>query len=158
MKLTDIVSEGAIVPKLRSDGRDDVIGELVDALIEAGAAPGENRAELIAKLLEREEKGSTGFGRGVAVPHVKHASVSKLAAAIGLSDRGIEFASLDKQPVYSVFLLLSPEDTPEEHLQAMEVIFKSLGKDSFRRFLRQAESVEDVTSLLEEADAQQLPG
>jgi len=126
--------------------------------IATGAAPGASRDDLIAKLLEREEKGSTGFGRGVAVPHVKHASVSKLAAGIGLSEKGIDFQSLDKQPVYSIFLLLSPEDTPEEHLQAMEVIFKSLGKDTFRRFLRQAESVEDVVTLLEEADAQQLPG
>jgi mannitol/fructose-specific phosphotransferase system IIA component (Ntr-type) len=158
MKLTDIVAEGAVAPKLKADTRDEAIGELIDALISAGAAPASSRDELIDKLLEREEKGSTGFGRGVAVPHVKHASVSKLAAAIGLTDRGIDFASLDKQPVYSIFLLLSPEDTPEEHLQAMEVIFKSLGKDTFRRFLRQADSVDDVVSLLEEADAQQLPG
>ncbi len=158
MKLTDIVASGAVVPALKAESRDDAIGELIDALISAGAATEGSRQDLITRLLEREEKGSTGFGRGVAVPHVKHASVSKLAAAIGLTEKGIDFASLDKQPVYSIFLLLSPEDTPEEHLQAMEVIFKSLGKDTFRRFLRQAECAEDVMSLLEEADAQQLPG
>lgn len=158
MKLTDIVAKGAVISSLEAESRDEAIGELIDALIASGAATADSRDELIAKLLEREEKGSTGFGRGVAVPHVKHASVSKLAAAIGLTEKGIDFASLDKQPVYSIFLLLSPEDTPEEHLQAMEVIFKSLGKDTFRRFLRQAESVDAVVALLEEADAQQLPG
>ena len=132
--------------------------ELVDALAGAGAMDADLRGDLVASILRREEKGSTGFGKGVAVPHVKHKSVSQMAAAIGLSETGVDFNALDKQPVYSVFLLLSPEDKPEEHLQAMEVIFKSLSKDTFRRFLRQASSVEDVRTLLEEADSQQLAG
>ena len=111
-----------------------------------------------ASLRNGSSRGSTGFGKGVAVPHVKHKSVTQMSAAIGLSQGGIEFASLDKQPVYSVFLLLSPEDKPEDHLQAMEVIFKSLSKDTFRRFLRQAGTLEEVMSLLDEADSQQLTG
>jgi mannitol/fructose-specific phosphotransferase system IIA component (Ntr-type) len=56
--------------------------------------------------------------------------------------------------VYSIFLLLSPDDRPEDHMLAMEVIFKSLSQDTFRRFLRQAGSVEDVRTLLDEADSQ----
>jgi PTS system fructose-specific IIA component/PTS system nitrogen regulatory IIA component len=76
-----------------------------------------------------------------------------MVAAIGVSARGIDFNALDTQPVYSVFLLLSPEDRPEQHLQAMEAIFKNLSKDTFRRFLRQASSAQDVWTLLEEADA-----
>lgn len=158
MKMTDVVVPGAIVPELTATERDDVIIELVDKLIEAGAADAGHRDELVAKLLDRERKGSTGFGRGVAVPHAKHHAVKKMSAAIGLSERGVDFAALDRQPVYSVFLLLSPEDRPEEHLQAMEVIFKNLSKDTFRRFLRQAGDVEAVTTLLDEADNQQLAG
>lgn len=158
MKLTDIVVEGAIIPELKSTTRDDVVRELVTALIASGAADASIETELIDRLLERERKGSTGFGRGVAVPHVKHPTVDKMSAAIGLSPTGIDFDALDKQPVYSVFLLLSPEDKPEEHLQAMEAIFKSLRKDTFRRFLRQATSIEEVTTLLDEADHQQLGG
>jgi PTS system nitrogen regulatory IIA component len=92
------------------------------------------------------------------VPHVKHPSVKKIAAAVGLSSSGVDFSALDKQPVYSVFMLLSPEDRPEEHLQAMEVIFKNLSKDTFRRLLRQASTLEEVTTLLEEADNQQFVG
>jgi mannitol/fructose-specific phosphotransferase system IIA component (Ntr-type) len=156
MKLTEIVPTGAIVEQLRATDRDGVIAELVEALISSGVAGATLRAELIAKVLEREKRGSTGFGRGVAVPHVKHRSVGKMAAAIGLAPRGIDFNSLDKQPVYTVFLLLSPEERPDEHLQAMEVIFKNLSKDTFRRFLRQATTVEHVRTLLDEADNQQL--
>ena len=92
----------------------------------------------------------------MAVPHFKHAAIIELAAAVGLSSGGVDFNALDKQPVYSVFLLLSPEDKPEDHLHAMEVIFKNLSKDTFRRFLRQAGSDADVRTLLEEADDQQI--
>jgi PTS system nitrogen regulatory IIA component len=156
VKLTEIVAPGAVIASLKSSDRDAVIAELVDALVDAGSASAKIRQELVTKVLEREKRGSTGFGRGVAVPHVKHKGVSKMAAAIGLSARGVDFAALDKQPVYSVVLLLSPEDRPEDHLQAMEVIFKNLSKDTFRRFLRQATSVTDVVTLLEEADGQHL--
>ncbi|MCC6678672.1 MAG: PTS sugar transporter subunit IIA [Phycisphaerales bacterium] len=156
LKLNEIVPEGAIVPQLVSAERDQVVGELIDALVRGGAATPEVRDELVARVLERERKGSTGFGRGVAVPHVKHKTIRKMAAAIGLNTRGIEFSALDRQPVYSVVLLLSPEDRPEEHLQAMEVIFKNLSKDTFRRFLRQASTVQEVRTLLEEADGQSL--
>jgi len=158
MKLTEIVVEQAIVPNLEPTERDEVLVALIDRLIESGAADASIKDELVSRILERERKGSTGFGRGVAVPHVKHKGIKSMAAAIGLSEQGIEFNALDKQPVFSVVLLLSPEDRPEEHLQAMEAIFKNLSKDTFRRFLRQAGSVSDVTTLLDEADHQKLGG
>lgn len=156
MKLTEIIAEEAVIVRLAAGDRDGVIAELIDALVRAGSAPAKMRDTLIQSVLERERRGSTGFGKGVAVPHVKHKSVTRVAAAIGLSPPGIDFNSLDKQPVFSIVLLLSPEDKPEEHLQAMEAIFKNLSKDTFRRFLRQAGSTEDVVSLLAEADGQQL--
>ena len=158
MRMMQLVAQGAIVPRLKSAQRDEVIAELVDALIASGAAAPKLREELVKSVMERERRGSTGFGRGVAVPHVKHKSVKSMTAAIGLSDKGVEFNALDKQPVYSVFLLLSPEDRPEEHLQAMEVIFKNLSKDTFRRFLRQAGTTDEIRTLLEEADNQLLAG
>lgn len=156
MKLCDIVQKKAIVTNLGESERDDVVRELVDALVASGAADASLRDELVERVLEREHRGSTGFGRGVAVPHVKHPSVTTISAAVGLSPDGVDFNALDKQPVYSIFLLLSPADSPEEHLQAMEVIFKSLSHETFRRFLRQATTVEEVVTLLEESDSQQL--
>ncbi|MCR9217423.1 MAG: PTS sugar transporter subunit IIA [Phycisphaerales bacterium] len=157
MKMLDIVSKDAIVAQLESDSRDGVIKELVGALISAGKAEEGMREDLTAKVLERERRGSTGFGKGVAVPHVKHPDVDTMAAAIGISENGVDFDALDKQPVYSFILLLSPLDRPDEHLQAMEVIFKNLNQDSFRRFLRQSTSTEDVVTLLEDADNNDLP-
>ncbi len=158
MKLTQIVAHGAIVTNLTAKDRDGVIAELIDALAASHPTIAGNKPELVTRVLDREKRGSTGFGKGVAVPHVKHKAINHMVAAIGLSQGGVDFASLDKQPVYSVFLLVSPEDRPEEHLQAMEVIFKNLSKDTFRRFLRQAGSIDEVQALLEEADAQHLTG
>lgn len=158
LRLSNIVLPSAIIPDLAGRTRDEVIAELVAAVVAAGAAPAGSAAELTAKVLEREKRGSTGFGAGVAVPHVKHALVSRMSAAIGVSQRGIDFNALDRGPVYSVVLLVSPVDRPEDHLKAMEVIFKNLSKEQFRRFLRQARSAEDIVSLLEEVDNQQLSG
>ncbi|MBY0111364.1 MAG: PTS sugar transporter subunit IIA [Phycisphaerales bacterium] len=157
LKFSQLVAPGAITVQVKSAQRDEVLAELLDSVVASGVVPAGLRDELMLRVLERERKGSTGFGRGVAVPHVKHKGVSKMAAAIGLSQRGIDFNALDKQPVHSVVLLVSPEDKPEDHLQAMEVIFKNLSKETFRRMLRQAASADDVRQLLTDADNMALP-
>lgn len=158
MKLMEIITPESIRVPLESIERDEVIAELIDTLIASDAADGSIRDELLAKVLERERKHSTGFGRGVAVPHVKHASIDKMTAAVGVTGKGIDFNSLDKQPVYTVFLLLSPQSRPEEHLQAMELIFKNLSKDTFRRELRQADDADQIHKLLDDADHHRVGG
>ena len=152
MKLREFIVADAIVPELRAADRDGAIRELVGALSQAGALPAESVDEVVAALIKREQNGSTGFGKGVAVPHVKHARVKKMAGTIGRSAGGIDFAALDHQPVYSIFLLLSPENQPQQHLQAMNIVFSNLQKDTFRRFLRQSTTRDAITDLLDEAD------
>ncbi len=153
MRLSEIVVRDAIIPDLSATERDEAITQIVDALVAAGALSRELKDEFVKSIVKREKRGSTGFGHGVAVPHVKHPAINRMAVAVGISRTGIDFNALDKQPVYSIFLLLSPEDRPEDHLDAMEVIFGNLSQDTFRRFLRQARNVQDVLTLLEEADA-----
>ena len=148
MKLSDFVCGEAIIPKLESSDRDGVIIELVNSLSAAGKIPKSRAKDIAGSVIHRENEASTGIGKGVAVPHVKHSSVKKVVAAIGSSGEGVDFSSLDKQPAYSVILLLSPENDPDKHLQAMENIFKNLQKDDFRRFLRQAQSAEAISEVL----------
>jgi len=152
MKLLDIVVKKAIIPSLAATERDAAINEIIDALVEAGTLSPKLRDEFVKAVIKRENRGSTGFGHGVAVPHVKHAAIRKMAVAVAVSPEGVDFNALDKQPVYSILLLLSPDDQPEEHLDAMEAIFANLSKERFRRFLRQAKTVDDVLTLLNEAD------
>jgi PTS system nitrogen regulatory IIA component len=153
MKLLEIVVQEAILPNLVATERDEAIAEIIDALVSAGAVSPELRDEFVKAIIKREKRGSTGFGHGVAVPHVKHPAISKMVVAVAISAQGVEFNALDRQPVYSIFLLLSPEDKPEDHLDAMEAIFGNLSQETFRRFLRQAKDVQDILTLLEEADA-----
>jgi mannitol/fructose-specific phosphotransferase system IIA component (Ntr-type) len=156
MKLTDMVDSAAIVPLLRAQTRDGAITELLDALVASDATIKPIRDELLSRVMARERSSSNGVGKGVAIPHAKHPGVSRIHLAIGLNSRGIEFSALDKQPVYSVFMLVSPQNQPDDHIHAMEIIFKQLNKDSFRRHLRQCTTAGEVLNLLEEADARQL--
>ena len=152
MKLSEFIVQDAIVPELQASDRDGVIRELVQSLADAGAAPADAVDEVVAALIKREQNGSTGFGKGVAVPHVKHPKINKMAGTIGRSEAGIDFAALDHQPVYTVVLLLSPDNQPQQHLQAMNIIFSNLQKDMFRRFLRQSTTRQAIQELLDEAD------
>ena len=103
-------------------------------------------------MIKRENEASTGLGRGVAVPHVKHPAIKKVLGAVGISEAGLDFAALDKQPVYSIIVLLSPADNPDLHLQTMEMVFSHLQKEKFRRFLRQCKDRDALEDLLREAD------
>jgi len=152
MKLSQIVVKEAVIPELQAQDRDGVIKEMVNKLVEVSHLSGDDTLAVVRALIKREKQGSTGFGKGVAVPHVKHAAAKKLVATIGRSSVGVDFAALDRAPVYVVVLLLSPPDMPDEHLEAMESIFRYLQRDNFRKFLRQAETIEQIAELIEEAD------
>src|SRR3954466_245573 len=152
MKLKDFIVADAVVADLAASDRDGALRELVTSLATAGALPDDAVDDGVAALIKREQNGSTGFGKGVAVPHVKHPLVKKMAGTIGRSEAGVDFAALDHQPVYTVVLLLSPDNQPQQHLQAMNIIFGNLQKDMFRRFLRQSTTRPAIQELLEEAD------
>ena len=152
MKLADVVCQEAIIAQLGSSERDAVIEELVQSLGGHKKLKAADVKALAQAVIKRENEASTGIGKGVAVPHVKHKSITEPVAVVGCSQEGIDFASLDKQPVYSIFLLLSPASDPDKHLQGMETIFKNLQKDDFRRFLRQARTPEAIIEAIKDAD------
>lgn len=155
MKLIDFFVIDACIPELKATDRNGVIREMIDALASAGAIAVDDKEAIARACIARENHGSTGFGKGVAVPHVKHVSVKRMAASISRSTVGVDFAALDRAPVYTVVLLLSPEAEPDKHLAAMERIFRHLQRDNFRRFLRQAETKEAMRDLIIEADESQ---
>jgi PTS system fructose-specific IIA component/PTS system nitrogen regulatory IIA component len=158
MKFSDFICEKAIRAQLGADNKKDVIDELVDSLLEAGEISADEKADIIAAIMKREELGSTGIGRGVAVPHTKHASVEKLIGTVGVSPAGLDFESLDGQSASLFFLLVSPPDRPGDHLRALENISRQLRDETFCRFLRQSKSPDDILQLLEEADGNQFSG
>lgn len=156
MKFSDFVSTKAICAELNSADKESVISELVDALLQAGDIKPADREDIIKAIMKREELGSTGIGRGIAVPHTKHPSVTKLVGTVGVSTDGVEFDSLDGEKVQLFFLLVSPPDRPGDHLRALENISRQLRDETFCRFLKQSKNADDIVQLLEEADNNQF--
>lgn len=152
MKFSDFISTKAIRADLASESKEAVIRELVQSLLDAGEINADEQEDIIAAIMKREDLGSTGIGRGVAVPHTKHPSVDKLVGTVGISLDGVDFNSLDGEKVQLFFLLVSPPDRPGDHLRALENISRQLRDDAFCRFLKQSKSADDIQQLLNEAD------
>ena len=152
MKLQDFVQEGAVRVELEAVEKSEVIRELVHALKEAGALEPKDVAPICRAIIKREAMGSTGIGRGVAIPHAKHKAVDRLIGTVGRSSGGVEFNALDGDPVHIVFLLVSPPDAGDQHLKALERVMTILQNEDMCRFLKQASSVEELVDTLKEAD------
>ena len=156
MKFADFVCQEAIRAQLAAEDKEAVIRELVGALVESGKVASSDSEDIVRAIIKREELGSTGIGRGVAVPHTKHPSVERLVGTVGISHEGVDFDSLDGEKVQLLFLLVSPPDRPGDHLRALENISRQLRDDMFCKFLKQARTSEDICQLLEEADNNQF--
>src|SRR5207237_5918343 len=134
--------------------KEGVIREMVESLRAAGYFKGGEPDDIVRAILKRELLGSTGIGRGVAIPHTKHNSVERLIGTVALSKGGVAFDSLDGEPVHVFVLLISPQDRPGDHLRALENVSRSLRDDGFVRSLRQATTREAIWDLLGELDQQ----
>ena len=156
MKFGDFVSREAIRAELVATTKDGTIREMVQAMLGAGGIDADECESIVKAILKREELGSTGIGRGVAVPHTKHPSVDRLVGTVAISREGVEFAALDGERVHLFFLLISPPDRPGDHLRALENISRQLRNDTFCRFLKQSKNAEDIQQLLDEADSDQF--
>ena len=156
MKFSDFVCGAAIKSELAAQDKEGVIRELAGALVEAGEIAEEELDGIVGAILKREELGSTGIGRGVAVPHTKHPSVEKLVGTVGVSADGVDFSSLDGEDVQLFFLLVSPPNRPGDHLRALENISRQLRDDMFCKFLKQSKTMQDIQTLLDEADSNQF--
>jgi len=152
MMFADFILTDAVTAEIKATDKQGVIREMVQSILAAGGTTSEEYEGIVKAIMKREELGSTGIGRGIAVPHTKHPSVKRLVGCVAVSSEGIDFDSLDCEKVQLFFLLISPPDCPGDHLRALEHITRQLKDDTFCRFLKQAKTKEDILSLLEEAD------
>jgi mannitol/fructose-specific phosphotransferase system IIA component (Ntr-type) len=153
MRMSDFVVRDAIVPQLAAATKEGVIREMVESLRGAGQFRGADIEDVIRAILKRELLGSTGIGRGVAIPHTKHNGVERLVGTVAVSATGVPFESLDGEPVYVFVLLISPQDRPGDHLRALENVSRCLRDDNFVRALRQAKTKDEIWNLLCRAEA-----
>jgi len=142
MKLADLLSEEVIKIPLEGTRKEEIIEELVDLLVAAGKV--EDKAKTLQAVLDRERVMSTGVGDGVAIPHGKAEGVKELAASFGKTKVGVDFQSLDDQPVRLVFMLVGPPEITGPHLKALSRISRLMHKRDFRERLLNAESPGEV--------------
>ena len=152
MRFSDFFAGGNIVAELKATGKEEAVHELVQTLVAGGSLTKPQAAAAERAILERERKGSTGIGKGVAVPHAKVREVEGMAGAFGRSVKGVEFGALDGQPVHLVFLLTSSPDQAEAHLEALRKVAALLKDDDYCAFLRRAKTRKELADLLREVD------
>ncbi len=152
MKIMDFLSKNAILADLKSTKKEDLVKELVDALIASGEVEKSHRSKIIDTLMERESLGSTAIGQGIAIPHAKSDCVTKLVGAFGLSRKGVDFDSLDGEPVYIFFLLVAPQDSAGPHLKALARISRLFKDKYFRESLRASADDKSIIKIISQED------
>lgn len=131
--------------------KEAVIREMVGALHSAGHLRAADVDDVVKAVLRREDLGTTGIGRHIAIPHSRHPAVDRLIGTLALSREGLPFDSLDSEPVYVFVLLVSPQDRPGDHLRALEAVVRTMRNDEFVRQLRACQTRDEIWKLLEDA-------
>jgi fructose-specific phosphotransferase system IIA component len=156
MQIMEFLSKKAILTDIKSLKKEDVMKEMVEALITSGDIEKRYRSKLLESLMAREALGSTAIGQGIAIPHAKSDCVEKLVAAFGLSKKGVDFDSLDGEPAYIFFLLVAPQDSAGPHLKALARISRLLKDKYFRDTLRACEDDKAVIKIIAQEDEKKV--
>ncbi|NQT46907.1 MAG: PTS sugar transporter subunit IIA [Candidatus Omnitrophica bacterium] len=150
MKVMDFLQSDAISADLKATDKKGAIKELVTLLFKSGAI--KNKETIVKILMDREALGSTGIGHGIGIPHGKSPDVKKLVAAFGLSQKGVDFESLDGESCHIFFLLVAPVDSAGPHLKALARISRILKDKHFRDLLRRSKDVKTILQAIKEED------
>ena len=147
MRLRDLFSPSVVELNLASSSKQEVLGELVKLL----GGPVETQAKLIKTLRRRENLGSTGIGKGIAIPHCRTTETSSLLVAYGRKPEGLDFSAIDGAPVHDFFVIVAPPvDVSNDYLQALGKIAQFAKDPGVPRRLRELNDVQAFLSLLEE--------
>ena len=149
MKILDVLNKETINIDLKATDKKGILDELVAPIAKLAGA---SHDDLVKVLLERERLGSTGIGGGIGIPHGKYKNLESLVLGFGLSRKGVNFESLDGRPTHIFFLLMTPENSAGIHLKLLAQISKLLRDDDVKARLMQAETAEDVMTVIEEED------
>ena len=152
MNIYEMLDKNAVTTELKSKDKAGALSELLDLLVSSGTIKGQDKDSILGKLKEREVLGSTGIGKGVAIPHAKSSKVKKMIAAFGISKQGMDFKSLDGELTHIFFLLLAPGETPGPHLKALAKISRMLDDKFVRDRLRSAKSDQDILKTIKEEE------
>jgi fructose-specific phosphotransferase system IIA component len=145
MALLDLISEDIIKVPLVSTSKPEVIKELIQVLKDTGKIGDD--AKVYEAIMKREDMGSTGLERGIAVPHAKTDQVKTLTIAIGIAPSGVEFDAIDGEKSKIFFLILAPPDQSGPHIEALADIARITRSEAFCRLLNASKSAKEVVDM-----------
>ena len=150
MKVSDLLKPEFVVPDVKGVSKEDVINELIDLFKNDSKV--EDIEKVRAAVLDREKIMSTGVGKGFAIPHGKTNAVKDIIGAFGKINEGIDYDSLDVNPVQLIFLLVGKDNLISTHIKLLSRISRLMNKDDFRHRLLEADTKEDIIKLFSEEE------
>lgn len=149
MLLSDVFDSRTILLNLSAQTKEAAFSELVGAI--TAVHPECDKTAIIKALWEREKKLSTGISSGVAIPHAICGGINTTAGAVGISVTGIEYDSLDKNPVHVIFMVVMGEDAKESHLHILDQIFTLIRTEALA-LIRNAKNAQEIHKILSRFD------
>ena len=150
MNLIDVFRPEYIKIELENEAKSEVIKELVELLNQHQAIA--NPAGIIEAVFEREKIMTTGVGNGIAIPHCKHAESPEFAVCLGIQTKGVDFQSIDKNPVKIIFLLVGPENNPGLHIKLLSRISRLMSNEELRQQLLSCETDQEAFNLIHDEE------
>ena len=145
-KVAEYIKAETVELDLESKNKNAVIKELFENIKKNGQIKNEELA--LEDLCTRENMGSTGIGKNVAVPHAKTDAVNELTVTIGISKNGIEYEAIDDENVNIFFMFLCPKDQAQEYLRILARISRLVKEDKFRESLMKAKTKEEIVEII----------
>ena len=145
MDLGDLVTEKGVIPSLKATTKKQSLQELAGHAAQLTGIP---QREIFDTLLQRERLGSTGLGRGIAIPHVKFRSLNEIVCLFARLEEAIDFEAMDDEPVDLIFLLLAPEHASGDHLKALARISRLLREPEISAQLRASDDRDAILRVL----------
>ena len=150
MKIKDILAPESMIMSLNATNKEDAIKEMADLEVETGIVNDED--EFIKSIWARENESTTGIGDGIAMPHARNKSINKARVLFAKSAQGIDYNSLDGQPVNLFFMITAPDGADNTHLEALAKLSGLLINPDLVAALKEAKNPEEVINLFEEAE------
>lgn len=151
MKISDILTEDLVVSRLKGSSKQEIIDAMVDLVAKSPKVL--DKAKVRTAIFEREKIMSTGVGNGFAIPHGKTDAVSDIVAAFAVTEREIDYDSLDEKPVRLVFLLVGKDNLVGPHIKLLSRISRLMNKEEFRTQLLATNSAKEILELFQREEA-----
>ena len=154
MKITDLLSEKTVSIGVKASSKEDVIKQAVALIAKSGAIG--DVAVYEKGVFKREEESTTGIGEGIAIPHCKNDVVKKPALAAMVIPDGVDYESLDQEPVNLLFLIAAPNSEDNVHLDVLARLSEMLMDEEFKNKLIKAKSKKEFLAVIDEAEGAKL--